>query len=69
MNTNDGPMASFTAAVEIAASPNAAEVANGIFAHTLGTDLGTGIALGDGSIPEIPLEAYNMVITLIKPPK
>lgn len=64
MNTNDGPMASFTAAVELAASPMAGQIARGVFAHTLGTDLGTGLVLGDGSIPEIPLEAYNMVVDL-----
>lgn len=64
MNTNDGPMASFTAAVELAASPDAGQVAAGVFAHTLGTDLGTGLVLGDGTIPEIPLEAYNMIIDL-----
>ena len=64
MITNDGPMASFTAAVELAASPEADQIADGVFAHTLGTDLGTGLVLGDGTIPEIPLEAYNMVVDL-----
>ena len=64
MNTNDGPMASFTAAVELAASPEAGQIAEGVFAHTLGTDLGTGLVLGDGSIPEIPLEAYNMIVDI-----
>ena len=39
---NDGPMAAFTAAVEMAASPEAKDVARGVFAHTLGTELGTG---------------------------
>ncbi len=61
---NDGPMAAFSAAVEIAASPHAEARARGVFAHSLGTDLGTGLVLADGSIPEIPLEAYNMVIDL-----
>ena len=64
MNTNDGPMAAFTAAVEIAASPTPELGANGVFAHTLGTDLGTGLALADGSIPEIPLEVYNLILDL-----
>jgi hypothetical protein len=64
MNTNDGPMASFTAAVELAASENASSVDNGIFAFALGTDLGTGLVLADGSIPEIPLEVYNLVVDL-----
>jgi hypothetical protein len=65
---NDGPMASFTAAVEMAASggapPEGAGVESGVFAHTLGTELGTGWVLEDGSIPDIPLEVYNFVIDL-----
>lgn len=61
---NDGPMASFTAAVEIAASSEADEVANGVFAHTLGTELGTGWVTGTGTIPDIPLEVYNFIIDL-----
>ncbi len=64
MNTNDGPMAAFTAAVELAASPTPELGENGVFAHTLGTDLGTGLALANGSIPEIPLEAYNLVLDI-----
>lgn len=36
----------------------------GFFAHTLGTDLGTGWVLPDGSIPEIPLEVYNFIVDL-----
>ncbi|MCI8996873.1 MAG: hypothetical protein HFI30_14555 [Lachnospiraceae bacterium] len=62
MNTNDGPMAAFTAAVEQAVA--GADVSNGFFAHTLGTELGTGWVLPDGSIPEIPLEVYNFIIDL-----
>lgn len=58
---NDGPMAAFTAAVEMAATDEAA-VADGIFAHTLGTELGTGWVTETGSIPDIPLEIYNCVI-------
>lgn len=64
MNTNDGPMAAFTAAVEIAASPTPELGRAGVFAHTLGTDLGSGLALANGSIPEIPLELYNLVLDL-----
>ncbi len=60
---NDGPMASFTAAVENAAlSPRA--VSEGVFAHTLGTELGTGWVDGNGGIPDIPLEVYNFIIDL-----
>ena len=62
MNTNDGPMAAFTSAVEQAAKGR--NLSEGFFAHTLGTDLGTGWVLPDGTIPEIPLEVYNFIIDL-----
>lgn len=62
--TNDGPMAAYTAAVELAHSPQAAEVRNGIFAHTLGTELGTGWINEMGEVPEYPLEVYNCIIDL-----
>jgi len=61
---NDGPMASFTAAVEIAASSDASDVEQGVFAHTLGTELGTGWVTETGEIPDIPLEVYNFIIDL-----
>lgn len=59
---NDGPMAAFTAAVEQAAA--GANLSRGVFAHSLGTDLGTGWVRPDGSIPNIPLEIYNFIIDL-----
>ena len=60
---NDGPMAAFTAAVELGAvDPTAIE--DGVFAHTLGTELGTGWVTEDGTIPDIPLEIYNCIIDL-----
>lgn len=62
MNTNDGHMTAYTTAVEQAAAGR--NLSEGFFAHSLGTDLGTGWILPDGSIPEIPLEAYNFVIDL-----
>ena len=62
-NLNDGPMAAFTAAVETAAVDPAA-VERGVFAHTLGTELGTGWVTEDGEIPDIPLEVYNCIIDL-----
>lgn len=62
MNTNDGPMAAFAAAVEQAAGGG--DVSKGFFAHTLGTELGSGWVRPDGSIPEIPLEVYNFIIDL-----
>jgi hypothetical protein len=61
---NDGPMASFTAAVENAATGNLESVKDGVFAHTLGTELGTGWVDGNGVIPDIPLEVYNFIIDL-----
>ncbi|NQT59858.1 MAG: hypothetical protein HQ557_12820 [Bacteroidetes bacterium] len=61
---NDGPMASFTAAVEIAASDSPQLIEKGVFAHTLGTELGTGWVDEKGSIPDIPLEVYNFIIDL-----
>jgi len=63
-NTNDGPMAAYTAAVEIAASSQAETVKDGVFAHSLGTELGTGWVDHAGNIPEIPLECYNLIIDL-----
>jgi len=60
---NDGPMAAFTAAVETAAT-DPASVESGVFAHTLGTELGTGWVTEGGEIPDIPLEVYNCVIDL-----
>jgi hypothetical protein len=61
---NDGPMASFTAAVESYASETPDKVEKGVFAHTLGTELGTGWVDGSGDIPDIPLEVYNFIIDL-----
>ena len=61
---NDGPMASFTAAVETAASGSPELIRKGVFAHTLGTELGTGWVDGAGNIPDIPLEVYNFIIDL-----
>jgi hypothetical protein len=62
--TNDGPMAAYTAAVELVCDGQTAMADKGIFAHTLGTELGTGWVDENGSIPDIPLEVYNFVIDL-----
>lgn len=62
--TNDGNMAAFTAAMELAHSPAAAELRNGVVAHTLGTDLGTGWLTAEGQIPELPMEMYDMILDL-----
>ncbi len=59
---NDGSMAAFTAAAEMAAGGKA--LPDGFFACTLGTDLGSGWVRADGSVPQIPLELYNMIIDL-----
>ncbi len=62
--SNDGSLAAYTAAVELAHSERADEVSEGVFAHTLGTELGTGWIDETGEIPQIPLEAYNCIIDL-----
>jgi hypothetical protein len=62
--SNDGSLAAYTAAVELAHSEHAETVRDGVFAHTLGTELGTGWIDETGEIPQIPLEVYNCVIDL-----
>ena len=62
--TNDGHMAAFTAAMELAHSDRADVIRPGVLAHTLGTDLGTGWLQADGSIPEMPLELYDLLLDL-----
>ena len=62
--SNDGSLAAYTAAVELAHSAQADIVATGVFAHTLGTELGTGWIDETGEIPQIPLEVYNCIIDL-----
>ena len=62
--SNDGSLAAYTAAVELAHSAEAEIVASGVFAHTLGTELGTGWIDETGEIPQIPLEVYNCIIDL-----
>jgi len=65
---NDGPMAAYTAAVELAEEAPA-QIRGGVFAHTLGTELGTGWIDENGEIPEIPLEVYNEIIDLGSDPE
>lgn len=62
--SNDGSLAAYTAAVEMAHSAEADSVKSGVFAHTLGTELGTGWIDETGEIPQIPLEVYNCIIDL-----
>lgn len=59
---NDGSMTAFTAAMELAADGEA--VSGGVFALSLGTDLGTGWLEGDGTVPPIPLELYDFLLDL-----
>ena len=62
---NDGNIAAFTAAMELAhedTSENSVE--HGIVAHSLGTDLGTGMLTEDGAIPQLSLELYDTWIDL-----
>ena len=62
---NDGSLAAYTAAVEWACSEHDADkVPAGVFAHTLGTELGSGWVDEEGKIPQIPLEIYNCIIDL-----
>lgn len=61
---NDGPMAAFSAAAELAWSREGGDVQGGIVAHSLGTDLGTGWIKGSGEIPDIPLELYDLLVDL-----
>ncbi len=61
--TNDGNMAAFSAAMELACGGEAG-LEGGVLAHTLGTDLGSGWLLPDGSVPELPLEMYDFLVDL-----
>ena len=62
--TNDGNMAAFSAAVELAAGGEDKQIRSGVIAHSLGTDLGTGWLEADGSIPAFPLEMYDLLLDL-----
>ena len=62
--TNDGNMAAFTAAAELAHSADTAALKDGVIAHSLGTDLGTGWLTAEGTIPALPLELYDLVLDL-----
>ena len=61
---NDGSMAAFTAAMELAHSENAAALRGGVVAYSLGTDLGTGVLTAEGEIPPLPLEMYDLILDL-----
>ena len=61
--TNDGHIAAFTAAAELAWSGEP-DFRGGVVAHALGTDFGMGYLYGDGSIPEMPVELYDFLLDL-----
>lgn len=62
---NDGPMAAFSAAAELAADgADGAELTHGVVAYALGTDLGSGWIDARGDIPKIPLELYDLLLDL-----
>ena len=61
---NDGPMAAFSAAAELAQDGDAQLGESGVIAHSLGTDLGSGWIKVDGEIPAIPLELYDLLLDL-----
>ena len=61
---NDGSMAAFTAAVELACGSTPEAVDRGVIAHSLGTDLGTGWLDARGRVPPLPLELYDLWLDL-----
>ena len=61
---NDGSMAAFTAAVELACGARPDAAAQGVIAHSLGTDLGTGWLDERGQVPPVPLELYDLWLDL-----
>ena len=66
---NDGSMAAFAAALELACAGEDETIARGVFAHSLGTDLGSGWLRADGRVPEMPLELYDLLIDLGSAPQ
>ena len=61
---NDGSIAAFTAAMELACGDTPDAVARGVVAHSLGTDLGTGWLDAGGEVPQLPLELYDAWVDL-----
>ncbi|MBQ9460269.1 MAG: hypothetical protein IJU66_10110 [Oscillospiraceae bacterium] len=61
---NDGNIAAFTAAVELACGGAEERIGGGVMAHSLGTDLGTGWLDERGEIPLLPLELYDLWLDL-----
>ncbi|MCR5090753.1 MAG: hypothetical protein K6C08_14740 [Oscillospiraceae bacterium] len=61
---NDGNMAAFTAAAELASGRETEVPESGLLAHTLGTDFGTGWLQPDATVPKLPLELYDLILDL-----
>ncbi len=61
--TNDGNMAAFSAAMELACGGETS-LEDGVLAHTLGTDLGSGWLQPNGRVPALPLEMYDFLVDL-----
>ena len=61
--TNDGHIAAFTAAAELAWSGKP-DFSGGVIAHALGTDFGMGFLAPDGTIPEMPMELYDFLLDM-----
>ncbi len=62
--TNDGHMAAFTAAMELSCCGRGGELAGGVVANAMGTDLGTGWLEPDGTVPDAPMELYDLLLDL-----
>lgn len=62
--TNDGHIAAYVAAAELAFSGEEPDFSGGVIAHALGTDFGVGYLNSDGTIPEMPVELYDFLLDL-----
>lgn len=61
---NDGNAASYLTSVEQAFAAESKIDANGMFANTVGTEMGTGFISTGGTIQQIPLEGFQHIIDL-----
>ena len=61
---NDGNAAAFVTSVELAFSQDYIVDDNGMFANTVGTEMGTGFISPAGTIQSFPLEGYQFVVDL-----
>lgn len=61
---NDGHMAAFTAAMELLYAGQGERLSRGVVANAMGTDLGTGWLEPDGTVPDAPMELYDLLLDL-----